>query len=133
MAADQNEKKKMVVTPGGPRPKEKTHLVREGEVVSMNEQNEPFIIKNPTTMSEELILTPGGYRPKSFVHKIETGHALHFESGKVRLKNLSSGIVSDFLEPLTTPNLPALGNGWIAYAYWNNGTGNSITSFSTVW
>src|ERR1700735_749232 len=29
--------------------------------------------------------------------------------------------------------VPALGSGWITYAYWNNSTGKPITSFRTNW
>ncbi|MBS1598085.1 MAG: hypothetical protein JST75_07650 [Bacteroidetes bacterium] len=134
MDEHQNEKEKIVITPGGPRSTKQTQLVREGEAVSMNEKNEPIIIQKPTTMSEEMVLTPGGFRHRSLVHKIESGHALHIEAGRVRLKNLSSGIVSEFADAaLGKPVVPALGSGWIAYGYWNNGTGKSITSFSSSW
>jgi hypothetical protein len=43
-------------------------------------------------------------------------------------------------EPLMPMNVfrpeaisPALGSGWITYAYWNNNTGQPISSFSTTW
>jgi hypothetical protein len=29
--------------------------------------------------------------------------------------------------------VPALGSGWITYAYWNNNTGTPISSFTTTW
>lgn len=29
--------------------------------------------------------------------------------------------------------VPSLGTGWITYAFWNNATGNPITSFKTAW
>jgi hypothetical protein len=52
----------------------------------------------------------------------------------MRLMNLSSKAMKDFREPaMSALEFPALGSGWIAYTYWNNGTGKSITSFKTRW
>lgn len=103
-------------------------------------------------MAEELVLTPGGYRPKSLVHKIEPDHILRRTDRHLQKVHLSGTVVDDFgaitevsgnepLLPRTTrllPNtmlraVPALGYGWIAYAFWNNDTGTPISSFRTTW
>jgi hypothetical protein len=84
--------------------------------------------------SKGLVATPGGFRHPSLVHRVEPGHALHATDGKVRLMNLASKASRDFREPEPSAlEFPALGSGWIVYAYWNNGTGKSITSFKTRW
>jgi hypothetical protein len=52
----------------------------------------------------------------------------------MRLMNLSTKAMKDFHESeVSALECPALGSGWIAYTYWNNGTGKSITSFKTRW
>ena len=106
-------------------------------------------------MKEELVLTPGGFRPKSQVHAIESGHVLRMsKAGTIqKIHRASNRLVADLGEiprhpegePLMPKNVtlpvptkaagkvPALGSGWISYAYWNNGTGNAITRFSTTW
>ncbi len=102
-------------------------------------------------MPEELVLTPGGYRPKSVVHLIEPGHTLKMISGRMQKLQPSGQIIADLgaiaerpgLQPLMPLNVfvpqeklqvkPALGSGWIAYAYWNNNTGHPISSFATTW
>jgi hypothetical protein len=53
---------------------------------------------------------------------------------RVRMMNLATKAVKDFPRlDVSALEYPALGSGWIAYTYWNNGTGNSITSFETTW
>jgi hypothetical protein len=106
-------------------------------------------------MKEELVLTPGGYRPKSQVRHVEPGHVLRISAGGnlQKVQRRSGKVVADFGpvahkaagEPLMPKNVsvpapaktagkvPDLGSGWISYAYWNNATGNAITSFSTTW
>src|SRR5450432_2137008 len=134
MADNSNGNEETVLTPGGYRPKDQVHQVEQGAIVSMNEKHQFTITQKNTTMEKDLVLTPGGYRSRSLVHKIPEGHALHVESGRVRLKNLASGIITEFTDSaLTKPTVPALGSGWIAYAFWNNGTGRSISNFSTTW
>jgi len=134
MADNSNGNEETVLTPGGYRPKDQVHQVEQGAIVSMNEKHQFTITQKNTTMEKDLVLTPGGYRSRYLVHKIPEGHALHVESGRVRLKNLASGIITEFTDSaLTKPTVPALGSGWIAYAFWNNGTGRSISNFSTTW
>jgi acylphosphatase len=108
-------------------------------------------------MAEELVLTPGGYRPKSLVQHVEPGHVLRMsETGNLQKVDRVGKVVADFgklgrraaaaeEEPLMPKNVyvpaapkaagkvPALGQGWISYAYWNNNTGNALTSFATTW
>jgi hypothetical protein len=80
------------------------------------------------------VLTPGGFRPGSQVHRVQPGESLHIAPGRATLRNLATNAAREI--PLTAApdtHLPALGSGWIAYAYWNNGTGHSLTSFRTTW
>ena len=95
-----------------------------------------------------LVLTPGGYRQQSLVHHIEPEHHLDLASGSIRKMHVSGHEVADFGalrqrpgdEPLMPGNVaqhpsvvPALGSGWIAYAYWTNNTGHPVSRFATTW
>ena len=96
----------------------------------------------------DLVLTPGGYRHQSLVHHIEPDHFLDLTTGNVRKLHVSGREVADFGplptrpgdQPLMPRNvsrhpsaIPALGSGWIAYAYWTNNSGHPVSSFSTTW
>jgi hypothetical protein len=85
-------------------------------------------------MAGDTVLTPGGFRPRSLVHKVEEGEALQAADGRVGKLDLARNTLMAMEEISVAPEeLPALGSGWITYAYWNNGTGNTITSFGTTW
>jgi len=100
-------------------------------------------------MDEELVLTPGGKRPLSLVKQVNEGESLVGLGGvmhKVDQRRSADLFAADIVDldrlgdilelqdvRLQAENTAALGSGWIAYAYWNNGTGNSITSFTTSW
>jgi hypothetical protein len=108
------------------------------------------------------VVTPGGFRDASLVHLVEPGHVVDAAAGRQRKLDPAGKLVADLgpvvtktdrapLMPLNVvvahPSLPfaerlgvaspikppALGSGWITYAYWNNGTGTPITSFRTTW
>lgn len=102
----------------------------------------------------ELVLTPGGYRPKSRVHFIEPDHFLDLSSGNIKKIHVSGQEVADFgplqlragPEPLMPGNVsrhpgllmapgmaPAMGSGWITYAYWTNNSGHPVMRFATTW
>ncbi len=96
----------------------------------------------------ELVLTPGGYRHKSLVHQVEPEHVLDLATGSFKMMHVSGREVADFgplqirpaAEPLMPRNVtphpqlaPALGSGWIAYAYWTNNTGHPVSRFATTW
>jgi hypothetical protein len=80
------------------------------------------------------VLTPGGYRPRSHVHQVQPGEALQINQDRAILRHIATGAIREIALP-TAPgtHLPSLGSGWITYAYWNNGTGNTLTSFRTTW
>ncbi len=66
------QKEELVITPGGPRPKDRVHLVRPGEAVSVDESGIARVIPRKqegatANMAEDVVLTPGGYRPRSLV------------------------------------------------------------------
>ncbi len=85
-------------------------------------------------MLEETVVTPGGRRPRSHLQRVEPGRALYVDRGRVRMQDMKTKVLSDF--PAVAPpsmQLPALGSGWITTAYWDNGTGDSVTSFRTTW
>jgi hypothetical protein len=98
--------------------------------------------------SGDLVLTPGGFRPKSLVRHIEPDHFLDLAAGNIRIMHASGREILDFgklairpgSEPLMPRNVmrhpdkvPALGSGWISYAYWTNNTGNPISRLATTW
>ncbi len=95
---------------------------------------------------EKLVLTPGGVRPKSNVHLIEPGYSLHLNEGKLQKIGPSGRVKEDFdlamhppedasvrLDEAIPESSDELGPGWIAWAEWDNDTGNPITYFSTTW
>jgi hypothetical protein len=97
----------------------------------------------------EQVLTPGGFRPKSLVHLIEPGHSVRMAAdGHAQKIHPNGTVAADFEQipsrpgphPLMPTSVfvpeeikPALGSGWIAYAFWSNNTGHPISSFSTTW
>ena len=98
-------------------------------------------------MSESQIITPGGARARSLVHEVNPGHVLHMELGRMTMRRPDGHVISDFgtirtrlaRHPLMPLNVslpervaPALGSGWITYAYWRNGTGKPVTLFRTT-
>jgi hypothetical protein len=85
-------------------------------------------------VTEELILTPGGLRPRSLVHQVREGEVLRAVDGVVHRvdASLTSFLTSSHIR-LRHESTAALASGWIADAFWNNGTGSSITSFTTTW
>jgi acylphosphatase len=86
---------------------------------------------------DELVLTPGGYRHESLVHSVDAGVAVDHDLEKrtIRLTNLDTNAVVEEvpIAPTAPGVVPALGSGWITYAYWNNGTGTPLSSFTTMW
>ena len=127
------------------------HRVGPGEAIRMNEAGVPTVVREhaegraANALGRAIrvtdipalagfVLTPGGFRPRSQVHRLQPGEALHFSSGRATLRNLSTN-ASREIAMLAAPDthLPALGSGWITYAYWNNDTGHPLTSFRTTW
>jgi hypothetical protein len=50
------------------------------------------------------------------------------------LKNLATDAIVDLpTMTVAAAQVPVLGSGWIAYAYWNNGTGAPLSAFRTTW
>jgi len=102
----------------------------------------------------DLVLTPGGYRSRSQVHPIEPDHFLDLSTGNLKKMHVSGAEVADFGRlqlkagpgPLMPGNVsrhpsvlaapamaPALGSGWITYAYWTNNSGHPVSRFATTW
>jgi hypothetical protein len=85
-------------------------------------------------MTDNRVLTPGGMRPKSLVHEVRKGEVLRADRGVIHRRSLTkTGFRAAAKINLQFEETAALGSGWIADAYWNNGTGSPITSFTTNW
>jgi len=149
--------KEMVITPAGPRPRNKVHAVGPGQIVRRTAEGTYVLV--PETSSEgsrkspvapeELVLTPGGLRPKSLVHRIEPGAILDGSDGRYRMRHRSGRTLADFgvipFRPVGRPlmprnvffpvpaAIPAFGSGWITYASWSNNTGTPVSRFATSW
>jgi hypothetical protein len=134
----------LVITPGGPRRKDLVHAVGPGDVVRFDQGKEPAVIPRKealttpvgktANLAENLVLTPGGFRPRSLVHRVGPRHALRALAGRMVMINLSTDAVVDVPRASVDPQtIPALGSGWIAYAYWNNGSGLPLSTFQATW
>jgi acylphosphatase len=127
----------LVITPGGPRPRRRVRGVKAGEAVDFGEGGDPVVSADVPNLSAagDIVLTPGGFRHASMVHKVAAGVAVDHKKSAIRLLNAKSSAVLETIPaaPTTPGVVPALGSGWIAYAYWNNGTGTPISSFRTMW
>ncbi len=85
-------------------------------------------------MTTDIVLTPGGFRPRSLVHSVKEGEALLVVNDLVKKLDLSSNSMIDISEvSVAEEEVSAFRSGWITNAYWNNGTGNPITRFTTTW
>lgn len=119
----------LVVAPGGPRPKSSVRQVRAGAVVTPAD-----LASGMAGDPHALTLTPGGFRPRSLVRAVEQDQVLTMAGGRMRVMDRAlRRIIAEPAVDLSRRVVPDLGSGWIAYAYWNNGTGSSITSFRTAW
>ncbi len=99
---DTTKKEELVITPGGPRPKDRVHAVGPGEVVTVDESGNMIVIPSEqeggtVNMAQDMVLTPGGFRPKSLVHFIEPGHVL-VEIGHVIVSVCAANVVVDVME-----------------------------------
>jgi hypothetical protein len=130
-----------VVTPGGPRHRDHVHQVWPDEPVVHREVERSLQKMRPVSAREldrrrppGFVITPGGPRHHTRVHLVPPDHAVVGGRGGLRLLNRDRGFVRELPDvPDEATVVPALGSGWITYAYWNNGTGSSITSFTTIW
>lgn len=70
---------------------------------------------------------------RGVMHAVDAARGAEF----LRRGDLRSNLFSEAFDledtQLRFEETAALGSGWIAYAYWNNGTGTPITSFTTTW
>jgi antitoxin (DNA-binding transcriptional repressor) of toxin-antitoxin stability system len=145
-----------VITPGGPRPRGMVHRVAPGEAVRMGGEGQAAtIVPAPAREHREglqanalgralraddipeggnLVLTPGGFRPRAMVEQVQPGESLQILQDRVMLRDFHSDAVRETALLAAPPeHLPALGSGWIAYAFWNNDTGRTLASFRTTW
>jgi hypothetical protein len=140
----------VALAPGGSILKNRIIEVLPEKIVQFDDLGKPILIprkKLPSRsdvreqmLAKGFALTPGGYRPPSLIQQIEQGHALQMgiptlNGNEPKIIELSTGnLIKKLSMPSLSPSeLPALGSGWITYAYWNNGTGHSISTFKTTW
>ena len=136
----QHDEGEIVVTPGGPRPKGRVHLVTPGSAVSLSQEGRAAL--PPTDASQgsgersvsamsSMILTPGGLRPRSRVHLIGPGQKVDVAGGQLGLVDLAARAEGE--APTSGRPGPPSASNWIVYAGWFNTTGSPITSFRTAW
>jgi hypothetical protein len=136
--------KDLVVAPGGPRRRETVHALKEGETVFVQQGYGPFVTQSARGIGTEKMrladappnftLTPGGFRPRSLVHRVAPDEAVQVAAQRIQLVDLATKVRRDVRKRAVRPGeVPGLGSGWISYGYWNNGTGNSLTSFRSTW
>jgi acylphosphatase len=145
MTCDRSQETEVVVTPGGPRRVDQVHRVGSEQVVTIDDDGnmivstavqEKFAMSGNATEAADLVLTPGGFRNRAFVHHIGDGQALNLvKNRRFELRDLRTGVTAELAEPpqAAGATVPAIGSGWITYAYWNNGTGSPISQFTTMW
>lgn len=125
MADEPADRKDLVLRPGGYSPKSSVHSVNPGQAVIQDK-------KGVRVMADsDLVLTPGG-RDRSLVHLIEPKHALVVDEHEFSKLNLTTKAAKKIQDTIRA-NVPALGSGWVSYAFWNNGTGATLKSFNTTW
>lgn len=134
----------IVFTPGGPRRRDHVHAVRPDEVVEHGVVNRALRNRRPVsareldrapTLPPGFVITPGGPRHQSRVHAVQPHEAIVGGPGGLRILDTRAGTLRDLPAPEgdAANQVPEVGSGWITYAGWENGTGSSITSFSTTW
>lgn len=132
----------IVIPPGGPRDRRLVHAVEPGQVVRMIGSRAAVVPAihpsrrrvTPDALPDGYVVTPGGPRHASLVHLVSGDQAVRAER---EVAHVVDRATSQLLLRVPANDhaafAPALGSGWIAYAYWNNGTGTPISSFSTTW
>jgi len=142
-AVDQDRADDRVYTPGGPRRRDQVHEVAPGQPVEHGVVNHALRNRRPASARElernlppDFVITPGGPRHRSRVHQVESHEAVVSGPAGLHILDTLTGSARGLPapEPEDGANVVSeLGTGWIAYAGWSNGTGSSITSFSTTW
>lgn len=124
-----------MLTPGGPRPRRLVQAVGPAGTVRYAPDGEAHVVvaaREP--VAEGHVVTPGGPRHPSLVHAVPPGHAVDLSGDAAQLVELSTDRRIAVAPPAPEADpAPALGSGWIAYAFWSNGTGTPLSSFRTSW
>jgi hypothetical protein len=131
----ENSDEKLVIAPGGPRPASSVFQVGPDQVVSRDESGAMVVTAAPA-QATDMVITPGGPRHRSRVHLVEAGQSLLHAEGQLQVVDSARNVVARLaaVTPLRAPrHAPAMGDGWITYAGWSNGTGTPISSFTTTW
>ena len=130
----------LVIAPGGPRKRESVHAVKAGESVFVQQGYGSVVTRSPRGIATDkmravdapanFVLTPGGFRHRSLVHQVGKKEVLLFAEARAQLIDLATNVRKDIPKGRArSGEVPDLGSGWISYGYWDNGTGNSLSSF----
>ena len=140
--AGKSKTKNIVTTPGGPRPAEKVHTVLPDNIVERDEFGNFKVMRKPLGLAQtrqllatgQYAITPGGIRPKSMIHTVQPGEIV--DRDEIGFNRFDVGR-NQFIPPppleVATPELPALGSGWITYAAYTEPATNIITFMTTTW
>lgn len=136
-----SNKDKSVLTPGGFRKKHYVFSVDRGQTVTQTTSGD-------YTVADKIVLTPGGPRSQSLVHLIDPGFGLILHQGVIKKLDLLTNYALDIqpafagaIAPAGNPQdadlsisatLPALGEGWITYAWWDSNN-TAISDFTARW
>jgi hypothetical protein len=144
-----------VITPGGPRPRSSTIEVDPGQAVQRSSTGVLEIVSTGRNLktdgspavATDLVLTPGGFRTSSVVHHVERGAMIDGAQNHFRKLSREGSVLADLgplnvkttgrpLMPLNIARhpsvIPALGSGWICYAYWTENA-KPVSLFTTTW
>jgi len=132
---DADEKAPVVITPGGPRSKDSVHMVSPDSVVSFEEEK-PAETRQPvresnSSITGNLVLTPGGYRDRSQVRLVKPGHTVTVEKELRAVERVNR--MERTTPDVSVPPAPLDEANWISAVWWQNTTGEIITSFRTTW
>lgn len=130
-----------VYTPGGPRRRDQVHEVAPDQPVEHGVVNHALRNRRPVSAREleralppDFVITPGGPRHRSRVHQVENHEAVVSGPAGLHILDTHTGTARGLPAPEDAANVfSETGTAWIAYAGWSNGSGSSITSFSTTW
>jgi hypothetical protein len=86
-------------------------------------------------MAQDIVITPGGHRPRSYLHQVMPDQCVDFSHARARLLHRAQKtMIKEVTNPdLSRPQAFAAEDGWIADAFWNNDSGQPISSLKTTW
>jgi hypothetical protein len=131
---DKNGKDDLVITPGGPVPRDSVHHVPPGSSV-VRDPSGSYSVVGPrsdsregkeASMSNNLVLTPGGYKPADLVHHAEPGTVIDASGAPVHCVSRSADKLDVFVTSsggsiMTAAWEPDFADGWHGWWQINGG------------